>query len=126
MPFFFNFNDMKYLILISLVLLGCGENEVGGGCPSPTKDIFSPWTSLISGNTHRMQNCELHTDCHIKFGPGVCNDLRGDYTIWISDSFMIFTDCANITLLDTADWEISCQNILKITYDSNGSTARFD
>jgi len=93
------------------VLLGCGAaKEIP--C-SPAKDLFSKWTSRSTNVVYPLQSCEFEVYCQ-----------AGDDTLWFQEDgfFLVFGNGD----LDIGEWEISCRDILSMTYDSTGSTTRFD
>ncbi len=123
---------MRGGVFISLLLLvSCNGGGGGGGGSSScsaSKSVFSTWTSRSPGNpVFLMQGCSYNSNCQVLFGSAPCNDSRGDFTVFISDNGrMGFANCADTTALDGANWSIGCDNLLRLKYDSDGSTEILD
>lgn len=119
------------ILLINLISCGGGgggKSSAGKNSCEPTKSIFSTWTSRNPGNNvYLMQNCDYNVNCQVLFGSAPCNDARGDFTVFITDTGRIgFANCADTIGLDAADWSIDCNNLLRLQYDSDGSVEIFD
>jgi len=111
-------------LLIALLAIGCGEDEE---MCSSTKDLFSTWTNRVTGTIYLLQDCDFGTNCQITFGAGACDDIRGDFTIWFNEAGDVFTsNCADSIYLDSGTWEVSCENILSLTSDLDGSVNTLD
>ena len=117
---------MKLQFILLLLFLSSCNGGGGGGSSScsPSKTIFSTWTSRAPGNPiFLMQSCSYNTNCQVLFGSAPCNDSRGDFNVYImNNGRMGFSNCADTTALDGADWSIGCDNLLRLKYDSDGST----
>jgi hypothetical protein len=124
---------MKLAILLcTLILASCKGGGGGGGSGSsscsPSKSIFSTWTSRERDNpVYLMQSCSYNRNCQVLFGSAPCNDSRGDFTVFISNNgTMGFSNCADTIGLDSATWSIGCDNLLRIRYSSDNSTEVFE
>lgn len=120
---------VKFIGLVVLILLsGCGNSDSGGAPPcSPSKEVFSTWTSRESGAVYDMSNCAFGVNCQVLFGSGSCDDNRGDFTIFVeSDGRLGLSNCADTASIDGANWSIDCSNTLVLEYDSDKNIERFD
>lgn len=124
---------MKLLmILLLLILTSCGSGNDGtaagaaASC-SATKSVFSTWTSRTSGKIYLMQAGSFNTNLQVMFGSAPCSDGRGDFTIYIQPNGRLgLSNCADTSSSGGANWTIGCDNLLKITYDSDSSVEIFD
>jgi hypothetical protein len=119
---------MKHLsiLLVILTLASCGKKSSSSSC-SPTKKAMSTWTSRNTGTTYDMAACRLNSICEVKYDTGPCDSARGDFKmIAYSDGQVIFGNCAGDSLIDSGTFKVSCENLLSIKYDSDGSIAIFE
>lgn len=113
-------------LLMALSLVSCGKSGGGKSC-SPTKALMSTWTSRSTGNVFNMSGCTIGSVCTVKFGPGACDDNRGDFLMYVNSSGRaIMGNCGATQELDRASYKLSCSNVLSLKYDSNGVTEIFD
>jgi hypothetical protein len=128
-------------ILTVLALTSCGKKEKQEDSSKadfcrPTKEVFATWTSRSQDITYKMESCSHGEPCIVKFGSGSCDESRGDFII--TTSFITHSDngarfgdfeisnCANDTVIDTGRYDLGCENILSLTYDSDQSVEDFD
>ncbi len=119
-----------YLTALLVMLASCGGSDdkaaPAADC-NPTKSVLSTWTSRSTGNIYAMSTCAFNANCQVLFGAAPCNDARGDFTIFIEESGTLgMSNCADTTAIDSAGWEVGCDNSLTLTYTSDGSMEVFD
>lgn len=117
-----------FLILIIIFVTACSSNKDNSSSScSPTKSLFSNWTSRTTGNTYFLAGAGFNQSITVQFGPGACSDARGDFVFFaLPDNFVGFYDCSDTVLEETAVWDVSCNNVMSLTYTSNGQTEFFD
>ena len=120
---------IKYALYIfsSLSFITLTSCSSSSNCQA-SKSIFSTWTSREAGNpVFMMQGCDFEVNCQVLLGPEPCDDGRGDFTVFIRNNGRLgLSNCADTVTLDGANWSIGCDNLLRITYDSDGSVEVFD
>ena len=119
---------MRYLITLSLLfLISCkGDDPIASGVVascSPTVTEAKFWTAVGSGTAYDLRGTESGVAYFMVFvDDGVCDPNDNEYMFRYTSSTLTieFADCSG-NIVSTADYEINCQNELRIYNYSDGT-----